>query len=91
MFCSVEQSDVGSLAVVETKKSSHWNEEATSLSGTLVKDPARCAHLLGNKLKIDCLFSRKLFHSQTSVLFKQSVFPLRLDAALRQQALILVG
>ena len=29
-----------------------------------LSDPARCAHLRGNELKIDCLFLRKLFHAQ---------------------------
>ena len=38
MLCFVffEQSDVGSLAMIEAQKSSHWNEKTTSLSGTLV-------------------------------------------------------
>ena len=36
VFCSFEQSDVGSLAMIEAQKSSHWNEKTTSLSGTLV-------------------------------------------------------
>ena len=30
-------------------------EKTTSVSGTLVFDPAGCAHLPGNELKIDCL------------------------------------
>ena len=58
--CSVEQFDVGSLPIIETQKS-HWNEETTSLSGTLVFDSARWAHLPG------CLFLRKPFYSQTNV------------------------
>ena len=36
VFCFFEQSDAGSLAIVETQKSSHWNEKSTSLSVTLV-------------------------------------------------------
>ena len=56
VFCSFEQSDVGSLPITDTQKS-YWNEKTTSLSGTLVFDPARCAHLAGNELKIDCLSS----------------------------------
>ena len=50
-------------------------------------DPARCAHLPGNELKIDCLFLRKPFHAQQ--VFPKCFFPLPLDAALRQQALLL--
>ena len=73
MFCSFEQSDVGALRIIETWKS-HWNKKTKSLSGTLVFDPVRCAHLPGNELKIDCLFLRKPSHSQTSVLLQQSVF-----------------
>ena len=66
VFCSFEQSDVGSLPFVETRKS-QWNEKTTSLCGTLVFDPAWCAHLPGNELNIDGLFLRKPFHSPTSV------------------------
>ena len=84
--CSFEQSDVGSLPIIETQKSSYWIEKTTSLSATLVFDPARFAHLPGIELKIDSLFLRKPFDAQ--IVFPKCFFPLPLDAA---QALILFG
>ena len=48
-------------------------------------DPARCAHPPGESILW------QTFHSQTSVLFQRSVFPLPLGAALRQQAIFLVS
>ena len=80
VFCSFE------LSFIETQKS-NWNEKRRHCLGTL--DSVRASPW--QELKIDCLFLRKPFHSQTCVLFQQSIFPLPLDAALRQQAIFLVS
>ena len=51
-FCAFEQFDV----VYRCETGLYLRKKrTTSLSGTLVFGPARCAHLLGNELKIDCL------------------------------------
>ena len=67
VFCSFEQSDVGSLPIIETQKSSHWNEKRRHCLDPGLSDRARCAHLPGDEVKLHCLFLRKPFRAQKSV------------------------
>ena len=54
VFCSFEQSDVGSLPFIETQKSSHWNEKRRHCLGPWsLTQPG--VHISGNELKIECL------------------------------------
>ena len=82
---------MSSLSIVETEKSQRnvsgvdrretgllLRQKTTSLSRTMVFDPAPCAHLPGNELKFDCLSRldlslRKSCHSQISF-FSSEVF-----------------
>ena len=83
VFCSFEQSDVGSLRIIETQKS-HWNVSGVDRRETGLFSGRKDVTVWAGK----CFCFLSLFTLQKCF---PSVFPLLLDATLRQQALFLVS